>query len=251
TIVRPEYDVFYSVRIHKLVVNLHDPDDADVELGDYAHFKESKAERASRRADKAWKKRYESAIQEIKRDWDADFEGMKEQIQQGYEQALIDANANIDAAEVRMQNTLDTQRQQMAEAIDKAEWDAIQTAEENAEQKKQEVQSNLDSFKDTHQQMYDSVTADVMDINDFIGPKDRTLQAILDEQRESLEQKIEIYNKNYPNLVVGSTLENIDGFEPYQTSKIELRTEESLNYIRAYDVEGRSHLAYYFPDTVI
>src|SRR5699024_10708115 len=131
TIVRSEYDVLYSVRIHKLVVNLHDPDDADIELSDYAHFQVNKAERASRRADKAWKKRYESAIQEIKGDWDADFEGMKEQIQQGYEQAVIDANANIDAAEVRMQEELDTQRQAMINNIEQAEQAAKDAAAQN------------------------------------------------------------------------------------------------------------------------
>lgn len=286
TIVRPEYDVFYSVRIHKLVVNLHDPDDADVELGDYAHFKESKAERASRRADKAWKKRYESAIQEIKRDWDADFEGMKEQIQQGYEQAVIDANANIDAAEVRMQEELDTQRQQMINNIDQAEQaakdaaaknladtterinttidttrmnleadisrevtDAKNYADTQAQAKADSVQSNLDSFKVTHQQMYDAVTADIMNIDEFIGPQDRTLQMILDEQRNTLEEKIETYNRRYPNLVIGTTLENVDGFEPHLESEFELRTDESLNYIRTYPVRAAAN-AYYYPDTV-
>src|SRR5699024_7200294 len=101
-----------------------------------------------------------------------------------------------------------------------------------------------------HQAMLQELETNVMNIDDFIGSRDRTLQSILDEQRAEIEQKIEVYNKNYPNLVVGSTLENIDGFEPYQTTEFELRTEESLNYIRTYDVEGRNTLAYYFPDTV-
>src|SRR5699024_10985125 len=100
----------------------------------------------------------------------------------------------------------------------------IKQAESDAKAKADSVQSNLDSFKDVHQQLYDSVTADIMNIDEFIGPRDRTLQSILDEQRAEIEQKIEVYNKNYPNLVVGSTLENIDGFEPFQTTEFELRT---------------------------
>src|SRR5699024_3902497 len=109
TIERPQYDVFYSVRIHKIVVNLHDADDADDELGDYAHLKESKAERARRRADKAWKKRNESAIEEVNGDWDADFDGMKEQTKHGDEQVLSDGNGNIEAAEVRMTEEIEGQ----------------------------------------------------------------------------------------------------------------------------------------------
>src|SRR5699024_6195519 len=95
----------------------------------------------------------------------------------------------------------------------------------------------------------EDLESNVMNIDDFIGPRDRSLQSILDEQRLILEEKIEVYNKNYPNLVVGSTLENIDGFEPYLESEIEIRTEESLNYIRTYPVREGAN-AYYFPDTV-
>src|SRR5699024_5787388 len=155
---------------------------------------------------RSWKKRYESAILEIKRDWDADFEGMKEQIQQGYEQAVIDANANIDAAEVRMQEELDTQRKEMINNIEQAEQAAkvadaqnladtterinstidttreeierdisqeVQSAKDYADTQAQEkadsVQSSLDSFKVTHQQMYDAVRADIIDIDEFLG----------------------------------------------------------------------------------
>src|SRR5699024_5894861 len=265
TIVRPEYDVFYSVRIHKLVVNLHDPDDADVELGDYAHFKESKAERASRRADKAWKKRYESAIQEMKRDWDADFEGMKEQIKQGYEQALIDANANIEAAEVRMQEELDTQRTAMLQNIEAAEQaakdaaaqnladtterinttidtnraelisdiqnakqEAIEQAESDAKEKADVVQSNLDIFKNTHQQMYDEVTADILNIDEFLGDiSNITLDERLQEMNVDFEDRITNININTANMPQGTRFDEpekinttLGGTELYTTSDI-------------------------------
>src|SRR5699024_5004880 len=251
TIVRPEYDVFYSVRIHKLVVNLHDPDDADVELGDYEHFKESKAERASRRADKAWKKRYESAIQEMKRDWDADFEGMKEQIKQGYEQALIDANANIEAAEVRMTEEIEGQRTEIMQEVESSKQEAIQTAEQNAEAKKQEVQSNLDSFKDVHQRLYDDVTADVLDINEFLGEKDFSLDWHLNSLREEMQDQINAVNSANPNLIVGSTLEQFTDFEDYGVGQSQIHKEESVNYIRTTPVgETSKSFGYLFPSTV-
>lgn len=183
TIVRPESNVFYSVRIHKLAANLHDPEDADVELGDYEHFKESKLERKSRQADKEWKKRYASAITQMKRDWDTDYESVIEQIEQSYEQAVIDANAEVAAAEVRMQAELDTQRQQMTENINTARDIAIEQAEADAEAKADAVQGNLESFEQTHQQLYDSVTSDIMDIDTFLG--DLTIP--LNKQFENME----------------------------------------------------------------
>src|SRR5699024_996037 len=277
TIVRPEYDVFYSVRIHKLVVNLHDPDDADVELGDYAHFKESKAERASRRADKAWKKRYESAIQEMKRDWDADFEGMKEQIKQGYEQALIDANANIEAAEVRMQEELDTQRTAMLQNIEAAEQaakdaaaqnladtterinttidtnraelssdiqnakqEAIEQAESDAKEKADDVQSNVDIFKNTHQQMYDEVTADILNIDEFLGDiSNITLDDRLQEMNLDFEDRIKNININTANMLQGTRFDEpekinttLGGTELYTTSDINrIRIRDDTGYV--------------------
>lgn len=211
-IVRPESNIFYSVRIHKLSANLHDPEDADVELGDYEHFKESKVERKSRQADKAWKKRYASAIEQMKRDWTSDYEGVIEQIEQGYEQAVIDANANIQAAEVRMQTEIDNARAEFATGFDDAVAEAEQNAqthyntinqritteidttrtemtedfntavqgakeyaETQATEKASAVQSNLESFEQTHQQLYDSVTSDIMDIDTFLGDKSQTL----------------------------------------------------------------------------
>src|SRR5699024_3203079 len=147
---------------------------------------------------------------------------------QGYEQAVIDANANIEAAEVRMTEELDAQRKTMLENIEQAEKDAreageayademenrvntainttrtemessienaksdaIQTAEQNAETKKQEVQSNLDRFKDVHQQMYDDVTADILDINEFIGPQTEPLTAMLNNMEMTWQNKLD------------------------------------------------------------
>src|SRR5699024_6173450 len=235
---RPEYDVFYSVRIHKLVVNLHDLDDADVEVGDYAHFKVSKAERASRRADKAWKKRYESAIQEMKRDWDADFEGMKEQIKQGYEQALIDANANIEAAEVRMTEEIEGQRTEIMQEVESSKQEAIEQAESDAKEKADAVQSNLDSFKDVHQQLYDSVTADVLDIDEFLGDiRNITLDERLQEMNLDFEDRIRNIKINTANMLQGSRFDEPDKLV-LNHGGAELLTSGTINRIRLRDDSG-------------
>ena len=167
-----------------------------------------------------------------------------------FEQAKIDILAEVEADQARMEaefnQTLDTWTNEFNQDVE----NAMKYAEEQAKAHSDAVESKLDTVTGSHAGMLADLQSNVMNIDEFIGQRDKTLQQILDEERQALEEKIEIFNKNYPNLVVGSTLENIDGFEPYQTSEFELRTEESLNYIRTYDVAGRSTLAYYFPDTV-
>src|SRR5699024_2726252 len=145
---------------------------------------------------------------------------------------------------------VDTTRSELEQGYTDAVEQAKRYAEEQSKAHANAVEIKLDTVTGSHAGMLADLQSDVMNIDEFIGQRDKTLQQILDEERQALEEKIEIYNKNYPNLVVGSTLENIDGFEPHETSEFELRTEESLNYIRTYDVEGRNTLAYYFPDTV-
>ena len=286
-IIRREHDLYFKARIHKVKVDLLNPDDAEVELGDYEFFKETKAERRSRKDDEAYKRRNTSMIEQLKRQFDKDFNDRVNQFREEFEQAKIDILAEVEADRARMEaefnqaltdwteafnadveqaykdakenyarieqeitTAVDTTRSELEQGYTDAVEQAKRYAEEQSKAHANAVEIKLDTVTGSHAGMLADLQSDVMDIDEFIGQRDKTLQQILDEERQTLEEKIEIFNKNYPNLVVGSTLENIDGFEPYQTTEIELRTEESLNYIRTYDVEGRNTLAYYFPDTV-
>src|SRR5699024_9335068 len=286
-IIRREHDLYFKARIHKVKVDLLNPDDAEVELGDYEFFKETKAERRSRKDDEAYKRRNTSMIEQLKRQFDKDFNDRVNQFREEFNQAKIDILAEVEADRARMEaefnkaltdwtnafnadveqaykdaeenyarieqeitTAVDTTRSELEQGYTDAVEQAKRYAEEQSKAHANAVEIKLDTVTGSHAGMLADLQSNVMNIDEFIGQRDKTLQQILDEERQNLEQKIEIYNKNYPNLVVGSTLENIDGFEPYQTTEFELRTEESLNYIRTYDVEGRNTLAYYFPDTV-
>lgn len=286
-IIRREYNLYFKARIHKVKVDLLNPEDAEVELGDYEFFKETKAERRSRKDDEAYKRRNTSMIEQLKRQFDKDFNDRVNQFREEFNQAKIDILAKVEADRARMEaefnkalndwtdafnadveqaykdaeenyarieqqitTAVDTTRNELEQGYTDAVEQAKRYAEEQSKAHADSVESKLDAVTGSHAGMLADLESNVMDIDEFIGQRDKTLQQILDEERQTLEQKIEVYNKNYPNLVVGSTLENIDGFEPYQTTQFELRTEESLNYIRTYDVEGRNTLAYYFPDTV-
>src|SRR5699024_11994826 len=98
------------IRIYKMNIFIKNPDHAQVEHGEYAQFKKYKAERSSKHSYESLKRRTSDAIEKMKREWDAEYDGMVEQIKQGYEQAVIDANANIEAVDVRMQEELDARR---------------------------------------------------------------------------------------------------------------------------------------------
>lgn len=286
-IIRRDRDVYFEARIHKIAVDLLYQEDMDVELGDYQHFKESKVARKTRENNNQWQRQVTSRIQQLKDQFNTDFDDWVRQFKEEFDQALIDALAEVEARRERMETEWQQQwndgmqayeRDKQA-AYDEAERnyirietevnDAIdrnrdeveivirdgiaeseQKAQNEIERKTQEVQSNLDTVTSSHRGMIDDLQVNVLDINDFIGPKDRSLTELLYNQRTELEEKIETYSRNHPNLVVGSTLENIDGFEPFQTTEFELRTNESLNYIRVHDDPGRNTLAYYFPDTV-
>src|SRR5699024_2493090 len=209
--------------------------------------------------------------------WDADFEGMKEQIKQGYEQALIDANANIEAAEVRMQEELDTQRTAMLQNIEAAEQaakdaaaqnladtterinttidtnraelssdiqnakqEAIEQAESDAKEKADVVQSNLDIFKNTHQQMYDEVTADILNIDEFLGDiSNITLDDRLQEMNLDFEDRIKNININTANMLQGTRFDEpekinttLGGTELYTTSDINrIRIRDDTGYV--------------------
>src|SRR5699024_3805143 len=222
-----DIDLVKPARVSKVIDDLISGD-RDVEFGDVAYFNTDR--RLSGIDAKLSRVEYESAsvIYRMKLAFDERFDEQVKAIEDAYEQALIDANANIEAAEVRMQEELDAQRKTMLEnieqaekdareageayademenrvntainttrtemesSIDNAKTDAIQTAEQRAQEKADSVQSNLDSFKDVHQKMYDDVTADIIDINEFIGPQTEPLNAVLNNMENEWQNKLD------------------------------------------------------------
>ena len=244
-----DIDLVKTARVEKVIDDLKSGR-RDVEFGDTAYFNVNRRMKNIENNLKRVGSEQGGAIYNLKKQFDERFNQMVSDYREEFEQAKIDILAEVEADRAQMEaefnQTLDTWTNEFNQDVE----NAMKYAEEQAKAHANAVEIKLDTVTGSHAGMLADLQSDVMDIDEFIGQRDKTLQQILDEERQTLEEKIEIFNKNYPNLVVGSTLENIDGFEPYQTTEIELRTEESLNYIRTYDVEGRNTLAYYFPDTV-
>ena len=249
-ITRREYGIAYKARVMKIKVDLLNLSEAEIELGDYEFFQGSKVEKKQQQMNSEAIRRNGSLLQQAKDAWNEWFNSLKADFKADFEQAKIDILAEVEADRARMEAEFNQTIDTWTNVFNKDVENAMKYAEEQAKVHADAVESKLDNVTGSHAGMLADLQSNVMNIDEFIGQRDKTLQQILDEERQTLEQKIEIYNKNYPNLVVGSTLENIDGFEPYQTSQIELKTEESLNYIRVHYDPNRSVTGYLFPDTV-
>lgn len=189
-IIRREYDVYFKARIHKLTVDLLYPEDAQVELGDYEHFKESKISRKTREKNNRLHKRNQSLIEQAKRDFDERFNSAVEQFRSEFEQAKIDIFAEIEADLERMQNLLDTKSEQWTEDFNQSVAESKEYAEQQAQEKASKVQTKLDSFKDSHQQLYEEVTSNILDIDKFLGDKSKTLAKQFAEMESGLNQSI-------------------------------------------------------------
>src|SRR5699024_7573106 len=247
------------------------------------NFNESKAERSQRQKTEQWRRQSTSLITQMKNDFNQRFDDVKAQFKSELEQAIIDANAEVAAAEQRMteelaaqratmieniesaeqaakdaaaQNladtterintTIDTNRAELSSDIQNAKQEAIEQAESDAKAKADSVQSNLDSFKDVHQQLYDSVKADVLDIDEFLGDiRNITLDERLQEMNLDFEDRINNININTANMLQGTRFDepgkintSIGGTEILTTSDINrMRIRDDTGYVSRFAFE--------------
>lgn len=279
-------DIIKRARVEKIEHNLLDPKLSKLTLGDYHYFNQDKRQQRIDSTINRIRREANSRITQMKIEYTAWFDAQTLAIKNAHEQAVIDAHAEIQAAEERMEALITTTRNDWTDTFEAEVADIYRKAEEDysrieaeitgvidstrndmeanfssmvndtrtyAEQQAQEkataVRTDLETVTSGHQIMLEDLETNVMNIDDFIGPRDRSLQSILDEQRLTLEEKIEIYNRAYPNLLVGTSLGDISGFMPYLDSEIELREDESLSYIRTYPIRDGAN-GYEFPGFV-
>src|SRR5699024_3025241 len=131
-----------------------------------------------------------------------------------------------------------TNRAELSSDIQNAKQEAIEQAESDAKAKADSVQNNLDSFKDVHQQLYDSVKADVLDIDEFLGDiRNITLDERLQEMNLDFEDRIRNININTANMLQGSRFDEPDRLV-LNHGGAELLTSGTINRIRLRDDSG-------------
>src|SRR5699024_8730978 len=90
---------------------------------------------------------------------------------------------------------------------------------------------------------------DILYISTYNCEKDCTVDWHLNSLREEMQERINAVNTSNPNMLVGTTLENADDFTGWYDTVVELRTDETLNYIRFSSVDGTS-IGYRYPEPV-
>src|SRR5699024_11240523 len=85
-IIRMEHDLYFEARVHKISVDLFNPDDAQVELGDYEHFKESKVQKSNKKRIEIIEKEVYGQIHQYKNEFDENFKRVFNQHREEYEQ---------------------------------------------------------------------------------------------------------------------------------------------------------------------
>src|SRR5699024_4125593 len=236
-IIRREYDVYFNARIHKLMVDLLDAENADVELGDYAHFKESKVQRKTRENNNQYRRETSSRIQQLKEQFNDRFDGEVNQMREDFEQALIDAHAEIQAAEVRMETLIESERNIMMEDYNTKVEAAREHAEQQAQERADAVRTDLETVTSGHQQMIDDLESNVLDIDDFLGDiRNITLDERLQEMNLDFEDRINNININTANMLQGTRFDESDKFTINVTSGVSLLDDQDINRIRIENV---------------
>ncbi|KIH69947.1 phage tail spike protein [Salinicoccus roseus] len=216
-------NIIKKARVHKMENNLLDHRLSKIILGDYQHFKTDKRQQSISAQLKRNRNDTQSYITQLKNDFDVRYDAQATAIENAYQQAVIDANAETAAAEQRMQTELNTQRNEIETAIetsrtnainaatdysdaleaqltqdiatqrtellgaiDTARTEAISQAEQDAEAKAGQVQSNLETFKGEHEALYNEITGNISDIDTFLGDKSTTLR----QQFESVQNDL-------------------------------------------------------------
>ena len=163
-IIRREYDVYFNARIHKLSVDLLYPEDAQVELGDYEHFKESKVERKTREKNNRVQGQLSDRITQLKLEANERFDNEVAQWKSEFEQALIDAHAQIEADRENMTNLIEGTRTEFTDNLDAEITQTKEYAEQQAQAKAGAVGDKLDAFSERHEALVGDIGSDVSEL---------------------------------------------------------------------------------------
>jgi phage minor structural protein len=267
-IIRREHNLYFKARIHKVKVDLLNPDDAEVELGDYEFFKETKAERRSRKDDEAYKRRNTSMIEQLKRQFDKDFNDRVNQFREEFNQAKIDILAEVEADRARMEaefnqqldtwtndfnqdveqaykdaeenyarieqeitTAVDTTRNELEQGYTDAVEQAKRYAEEQSKAHADAVESKLDDVTGSHAGMLADLQSDVMDIDEFLGDsRSLTLDERFQNITQNFEERIRNIDSTHYNIIRGTSFDNPDLFAVH--SQVQVITNEVDNFVR-------------------
>ena len=137
----------------------------DVEFGDTAYFKTDRRLSGVKSELKRVGGSMSSRISRLKAEFDKRFDDEVKQWKDDFEQAVIDAEAAVEAMRVTMTEEFEAAQKAFEVEFNQSVSDAKKHADAVADAKAKQVQGNLDSFAGRHEQLVGELQGNIIDIN--------------------------------------------------------------------------------------
>lgn len=151
----------------------------DVEFGDTAYFKTDRRLSGVKSELKRVGGSMSSRISRLKAEFDRRFDNEVQQWKDDFEQALIDAEANVEAMRVTMTEEFEAAQKAFEVEFNQSVSDAKKHADAVADAKAEQVQGNLDSFAGRHEQLVGELQGNIVNINGEIADARADVSGIL------------------------------------------------------------------------
>ena len=159
-----DIDLIKSTRVTKVIDDLVSGN-RSVEFGDTAYFETDRRISGLKADLKRVGGSASSRIARLKAEFDKRFDNEVQQWKDDFEQALIDAEANVEAMRVTMTEEFEAAQKAFEVEFNQSVSDAKKHADAVADAKASQVQGNLDSFAGRHEQLVGELQGNIVDID--------------------------------------------------------------------------------------
>ena len=173
-----DIDLVKHTRVTKVVDDLVSGN-RDVEFGDTAYFKTDRRLSGVKSELKRVGGSMSSRISRLKAEFDRRFDNEVKQWKDDFEQALIDAEANVEAMRVTMTEEFEAAQKAFEVEFNQSVSDAKKHADAVADAKAEQVQGNLDSFAGRHEQLVGELQGNIVDIDGELADARADVSGIL------------------------------------------------------------------------
>src|SRR5699024_2913636 len=165
------------------------------------------------------------------------FDGEVNQMREDFEQALIDAHAEIQAAEERMETLIEYERDTMMNEFNESVQNTRTYAEQQAQERADAVRTDLETVTSGHQAMLDSLQDNVMSIDDFIGAnRNITLDQRLLDMTTDFNDRLSNASRSASNMIRGSRFDESSLYTLFYG--VSIQTTEDINFARLDGITG-------------
>ena len=215
----------------------------DVEFGDTAYFKTDRRLSGVKSELKRVGGSMSSRISRLKAEFDKRFDDEVKQWKDDFEQAVIDAEAAVEAMRVTMTEEFEAAQKAFEVEFNQSVSDAKKHADAVADAKAKQVQGNLDSFAGRHEQLVGELQGNIIDINGELDDARADVSGILG-RLTGVDGSISGIKGSLTEIE--GTLTNTKTQLESQITDARTELEKSINDARAelegFDVGGRNYI---------